>query len=260
LADAFELTRRDASAAAAFRRQIEFDNRLAEDLNRVALSDAQVDALERLLSESTPTMEEKAHPEATAKVQPSGQVQTVEQQRDEEEEPPKRARPTTILLAVGIGLIATICLLVYVASEQMSGFSGSDRVSALLETANTLTGDEFEPVETSAGELKDWFFLKHNLERYAVPKSLADFRTIGCRVFKFNGADVAQIMAVGDKELLFFIFPSNEVGVKIPSDQWQIVEGENWVGGLTGMDDTCFLVAFRGTKDEMKEFLAKRPL
>ena len=31
---------------------------------------------------------------------------------------------------------------------------------------------------------------------------------------------------------------------------------EKWVGGATGINDTCFLVAFKGNKEEMKEFLS----
>jgi hypothetical protein len=95
------------------------------------------------------------------------------------------------------------------------------------------------------------------LEHYAVPKQFANIKTVGCRVFKFNGATVAQIMAVADKEVLFYMFPSDDLGIKVPNGKWEIVEDENWVGGVTGVNDTCFLVAFKGSKEDMKEFLAK---
>ena len=170
--------------------------------------------------------------------------------------PQWRARPRTILLAVGVGLVATVCMVIFLISDRMNSFEGADRISELLDSANNLTGDEFEAVETKAGDLQDWFFLKHGLEHYAVPKQFANIKTVGCRVFKFNGATVAQIMAVTDKEILLYMFPSNDLGIKIRKGKWEIVEDDNWVGGVTGINDTCFLVAFKGNKDEMKEFLS----
>jgi hypothetical protein len=63
-------------------------------------------------------------------------------------------------------------------------------------------------------------------------------------------------MAVTDKEVLLYMFPSRDLGIKIRKGKWEIIEDEKWVGGVTGIDKTCFLVAFKGTKDEMKEFLS----
>ena len=159
-------------------------------------------------------------------------------------------------VAVGVGLVATLCMVIFLISDRLNSFEGADRIGELLESANTLTGDEFEAVETKAGDLEDWFFLKHGLEHYAVPKQFANIKTVGCRVFKFDGATIGQIMAVTDKEVLFYIFPSHDLGIKIRKGKWEIVEDEKWVGGATGNNDSCFLVAFKGNKDDMKEFLS----
>ena len=175
---------------------------------------------------------------------------------EDEEEPPKRARPRTVMIAVGVGLVATLCMVIFLISDRMNSFEGADRISELLESADNLTGDEFEAVETKAGDLQDWFFLKHGLEHYAVPKQFANIKTVGCRVFKFDGATVAQIMAVTDKEILLYMFPSHDLGIKLRKGKWEIVEDEKWVGGATGVSDVCFLVAFKGNKDEMKDFLS----
>ena len=179
-------------------------------------------------------------------------------EEEEEEEPAKRARPRTILFAVGVGLVATVCMVIFLISDRMNSFEGADRIGELLDSANNLTGDEFEAVETKAGDLQDWFFLKHGLEHYAVPKQFANIKTVGCRVYKYDGATVAQIMAVSDKEILLYMFPSAELGIKVRKGKWEIVEDQDWVGGVTGMNETCFMVAFKGNKDEMKEFLSQR--
>ena len=183
----------------------------------------------------------------------------IEQEEEEEEanQRVKSARPRTILFRGGCrDLVATLCMVIFLISDRMNSFEGADRISDLLESANALTGDEFEAVETRAGDLQDWFFLKHGLEHYAVPKQFANIKTVGCRVFKFDGATVAQIMAVTDKEVLLYMFPSRDLGIKIRNGKWEIVEDDKWVGGVTGINNTCFLVAFKGTKDEMKEFLS----
>ncbi|MGA8659366.1 MAG: hypothetical protein WB586_24850 [Chthoniobacterales bacterium] len=213
------------------------------------------------LPSSSPPAQPDKHLAATAVRVPAA-VHIAEpadaKEEEEEEAQPRGAAPRTIFFAVGIGLIATICMVVWVVSDQMNSFTGSDRIAQLLDSANGLSGDEFEPVEATARDLEDWFFLKHGLEHYAVPKAFADTKTIGCRVFKFNGTDIAQIMAVGDKEMLFYLFPSADLGVRLRKGKWAVVDGEKWVGGVTAMKDMCFVVAFHGTQDEMKKYLAKK--
>jgi hypothetical protein len=183
-----------------------------------------------------------------------------EEEEDEEkaEEPP-RARTVTIMAAVGIGIIATIALVAYMVWDQMTnGFSGRDQVAELLETANTLNGDEFEAVNTSTANLKDWFFLKSDMRWFAVPKEFADTPTLGCRVSKFKGIDVGEILAKDDREVLMFLFHPTDLGVKIKKGKWAIVDGETWEGAVTAVEDCCFIVAFKGKHSDMEEYLKKK--
>jgi hypothetical protein len=257
--------RADLESSNALSRQIEFDDQVARELAPLKLTDAHVDAFENLLfgpsadtntainGSGTPSLDENRSTisHSLAEARPKE-----EELEEDEEEPPKRARPRTIMIAVGVGLVATLCMVIFLISDRMNSFEGADRISELLESADNLTGDEFEAVETKAGDLQDWFFLKHGLEHYAVPKQFANIKTVGCRVFKFDGATVAQIMAVTDKEILLYMFPSHDLGIKLRKGKWEIVEDEKWVGGATGVSDVCFLVAFKGNKDEMKDFLS----
>jgi hypothetical protein len=246
------------------KQQIEFDDKVAQELASLKLADSQAAAFASLLSAPSVNAHSKGNLIGTAKPdetrgepsRTSSEAQSKEEEEEEEGEATTRARPRTILFAVGVGLVATVCMVIFLISDRLNSFEGADRISELLDSANDLTGDEFEAVETKAGDLQDWFFLKHGLEHYAVPKQFANIKTVGCRVFKFNGATVAQIMAVADKEILLYMFPSNELGIKIRKGKWEIVEDERWVGGVTGINNTCFLVAFQGNRDEMKEFLS----
>jgi hypothetical protein len=258
--------RADLESANALRRQVEFDDQVARELASLKLNDSDIGTFENLLFRQSPDANSAinsgvaANPDRNrATISPSlAETRSKDEEvEDEEEELPKRARPRTIMIAVGVGLVATLCMVIFLISDRMNSFEGADRISELLESADNLTGDEFEAVETKAGDLQDWFFLKHGLEHYAVPKQFANIKTVGCRVFKFDGATIAQIMAVTDKEVLLYMFPSHDLGIKLRKGKWEIVEDEKWVGGATGVSDVCFLVAFKGNKDEMKDFLSQ---
>lgn len=261
LADTASAARAEPESARILRRQIDFDDKVAHELASLHLTEAQARAFESLFSldGGDPQPSASVNPANPRPAESSSQSKrsVIDDQEQQDEEPPRRAPRKTILFAVGVGLVATICMVIFLISDQLNSFEGADRVGELLDSANTLTGDEFDAVETRAGDLQDWFFLKHGLEHYAVPKQFANIKTVGCRVFKFEGVTVAQIMAVTDKELLLSIFPASDLGVKIPKGRWEILEDDSWVGGVTGIDGNCFLVAFKGNKDEMKDFLSK---
>jgi hypothetical protein len=182
-----------------------------------------------------------------------------EEEEEEKAEEPPRARTVTIMAAVGIGIIATIALVAYMVWDQMTnGFSGRDQVAELLETANTMNGDEFEAVNTTTATLKDWFFLKSDMHWFAVPKEFADIPTLGCRVSKFKGVDIGEILAKDDREVLMFLFHPTDLGVKIKKGKWAIVDGETWEAGVTAVEDCCFVVAFKGKHSDMQEYLRKK--
>ena len=260
-------------------RQAEFDNHFVDELRRIELTEAQTDQIERMLardsdsddlaepdstqmptaspSTSSPNPDPKPgtdSPEST--VTPATSITSEQPPPGVEEEAEADAKPRTraILFAVGIGLIATIAMVAWIFAEQSNEFTGSEKVVSLLDAAASLTGDEFEPVSTSVGSLKDWFFLKH-VEHFAIPKAFTNLDAIGCRVVKFDGANVGEIMAKGDRPLLLYVFAPSDMGVNVKRDQWHVLDGASWVGGVTGVEDACFVVSFRGRGGEMQEFL-----
>src|ERR1700751_5382530 len=194
-------------------------------------------------------------PSAPAEAKEAAAKEAEETEEEEKEEEPPRARTVTIMAAVGIGIIATIALVAYMVWDQMAnGFSGRDQVAELLETANTLSGDEFEAVNTTTANLKDWFFLKSEMHWFAVPKEFADTPTLGCRLYKFKGVDIGEILAKDDREVLMFLFHPADLGVKIRKGKWAIVDGETWEAGVTAVEDCCFIVAFKGKHSDMQEY------
>ena len=260
--------RNNAELNVALERQIAFDNEIVDQLRMLALSDAEIEKLESSLAEdygqlaqppiiTTPATAQVLGATASARAaQTVAQPDPEKKPEEEEEEEQPRARPLTIFFAIGVGLIATICLVGYIVWDQINSFQGADRITDLLNSANGLTGDEFEAVQTTTDSLKDWFLLKN--EHFTVPKEFGATRTIACRVFQFHNADVGQVMAKDDRELLYFLFDPADLGVQLKGGKWEIVEGERLVGGVTVVEGTCFVVAFRGKHDEMQTYLAKR--
>jgi hypothetical protein len=217
-----------------------------------------------LTSQEPPPSEPKEpakteQPAAPGEAKEAAGKEAEETEEEEKGEDQPRARTVTILAAVGIGIIATIALVAYMVWDQMAnGFSGRDQVSELLETANTLNGDEFEAVNTTTANLKDWFFLKSDMRWFAVPKEFADTPTLGCRLSKFKGVDIGEILAKDDREVLMFLFHPADLGVKIRKGKWAIVDGENWEAGVTAVEDCCFVVAFKGKHSDMQNYLNKK--
>jgi hypothetical protein len=263
-------------------RQAEFDNHFVDELQRIELTEAQTDQIERMLaadsdsddltepdttqmptaspSTSSPSPDPKPSTDSPkSTVTPATSITSEGPPPGVEEEAEADAKPRTraILFAVGIGLIATIAMVAWIFAEQSNEFTGSEKVVSLLDAAASLTGDEFEPVSTSVGSLKDWFFLKH-VEHFAIPKAFTNLDAIGCRVVKFDGANVGEIMAKGDRPLLLYVFSPSDMGVNVKRDQWHVVDGASWVGGVTGVEDACFVVSFRGHGGEMQEFLKNK--
>ncbi|MFY9987245.1 MAG: hypothetical protein WAK31_20975 [Chthoniobacterales bacterium] len=215
--------------------------------------------------QESPPIEPKKEAEAGQPTAPPAAEEAAEKAEEEEkEEEPPRARPVTIMAAVSVGLIATIALIAWIVWDQMhNGFTGVDQVTELLNTADKLNGDEFEAVPTdtttTTANLKDWFFLKSDMHWFAVPKEFADTPTLGCRVFKFSGADIGQILAKSnDREVLMFLFHPADLGVKMRKGKWVIVDGENWEGAVTAVEDCCFIVAFKGKHSDMQLYLDKK--
>jgi hypothetical protein len=208
--------------------------------------------------EPPPPRETKKEAKTEQPAAPAEAKEAAAEEEEKEEEPP-RARTVTIMAAVGIGIVATIALVAYMVWDQMTnGFSGRDQVAELLETANTLSGDEFEAVNTTTANLKDWFFLKSDMHWFAVPKEFADTPTLGCRLSKFKGVDIGEILAKDDREVLMFLFHPADLGVKIKKGKWAIVDGETWEGAVTAVEDCCFVVAFKGKHSDMQEYLNKK--
>ena len=164
--------------------------------------------------------------------------------------------PAVLTAIVGVLLIAGI--IVFFVIEGMEKFTGREAVESLLGGAAKMTGVELEPVTTTTSQLGDWLYMR-GYEGYEVPPELATLPVVGSRVFRNEGRPVAQL-AVDRHASLVYQFHASEFGVQLPPDgDWLVLTKDEWVGAIRQHADHCFLVAFRGGKADMHEFLKSLP-
>ncbi len=166
------------------------------------------------------------------------------------------------ILATALAVLVLTGIAVFFFVEHLHEFPGSETAKRLLVFAPTTRHYQFEPLNTDAINLGDYFFMKSQLEHYDVPMQFADLRARGARVFDDeDGHRVAQIV-LAEKGVQFFLFPAERGTGGSPKpgtrSEWGYVEGEGWAGAVQQRDGICFMIAMRGTEDELRAYLADR--
>lgn len=161
------------------------------------------------------------------------------------------------ILAVIIALIVIPSWFIYSSLLRADNFPGHEVMEQLINATDEMNGSELTLKNSETGLLGDWLFSQFGFENYFVPEELAHLKTAGCRVFKLNGIPVAQI-AVDKKASFLFLFHAEDLAVKIrPTDQWRIFKLDEWCVAIQEHNDECVMIAFHGSKDEMRHFLAE---
>jgi hypothetical protein len=158
-----------------------------------------------------------------------------------------------VLVMTGVGVFFFV--------EHLHEFPGSETAERLLVFASATRRYEFDPLNTDAINLGDYFFMKSQLEHYDVPMQFADLRARGARVFDDeDGHRVAQVV-LAEKGVQLFLFPAEQGAGRRPAKPgdrpaWGYVEAEGWSGAVRERDGVCFMLAMRGTEKELRAYLA----
>ncbi len=159
-----------------------------------------------------------------------------------------------VLVLAGIG--------VFFFLERLHDFPGAETAKKMLAFANSTRRYQFDQLNTDAINLGDYFFMKSQLEHYDIPMQFADFRARAARVFDDeDGHRVAQVV-LAEKGVQFFLYPAEKAadppGSKSGRPVWRYVEGEGWAGGVQQRDGVNFMIAMRGTEEELRSYLGDR--
>lgn len=162
------------------------------------------------------------------------------------------------VVAAIFGVIILLGLVVMFVVDRQTKFSGREAVERIIASANELEGDELDRVSTTAGQLGDTFMLK-GFDMYAVPPEFAAAPALGVRVFKQNGAPIAQV-AVEWHQSLLYVFRPQDLGVELPSgNDWRYLQVGEWATALRRHGNVGVAVAIRGDDNEMREFMESLP-
>ncbi len=162
------------------------------------------------------------------------------------------AQPAVLAVVAGVALILGV--LVYLEIDRREKFQGREAAARMIELTNAMSGVELEPMQTEVGRLGDWFYMR-GFEGFAVPAELAPLPAVGSRVFKVNGASVAQL-AVETHHSIIYVFRPGDFGISLEDGaDWRIFDHIGWVAALRRQGESCTMIAFRGTKSEMRELL-----
>ena len=158
------------------------------------------------------------------------------------------------ILSALAGVVLIVGFLIYLELDEQKNFPGRPAIERMVATNERLTGVEFEPMESPAGELSDWFFM-HGFDSFVVPPDLAALPAVGSRVFKLNGRPVAQ-MAIDRQNSVLFAFRAADFGVNLPANaDWSVFVQEGWTAAVRQRSGVCTVLTLRGSQSEMKSLL-----
>ena len=166
------------------------------------------------------------------------------------------------ILATALAILVMAGTGIFFFVERLHEFPGSAVAKKMLVVASSSRRAQFERISTDAINLGDYFFMKYQLEHFDVPMRFADFRASGARVFEDeDGHRVAQVL-LAESGVQFFLYPSETTGARrspVPARSiWRYVSSEGWSGAVEDRDGVCFMIAMRGSEEELRSYLGDR--
>ena len=178
----------------------------------------------------------------------------------------KRSWKTTAshpaILATALAVLVLAGVAAFLFYERLQEFPGSDTAKKMLAVAIAARPSEFERLNTDAINLGDYFFMKFQLEHFDIPIQFADLRVRGARIFEDeDGNRVAQVL-LAERGVQFFLYRTQDEDPEKNSTSgrpgWRYVEAEGWAGAVMTRDGVCFMLAMRGSEEELRSYLADR--
>lgn len=170
----------------------------------------------------------------------------------------KKAARNPVVLSIALALAVIAGVFVLGVMERMSDFPGSKTARKLLTVAASTRGNQLDPVQTEAGALSDFFFMKFRLEHYDVPPEFAALQTAGCRVFDDEEAGRVAQISVSEKRMQFFLFPAErnvKDGKPREFEGWRYVEQEGWAGAVQMRAGVIFMACLRGEQKDLEPYV-----
>lgn len=160
----------------------------------------------------------------------------------------------TATFAVVCGILVIVGFAVWTVMEKMEKFPGRENVDRMLEATSRMSGVELEPMTATSGTLGDWFYMR-GFEGYTLPPEFGALPVLGSRVLRIDERPIAQL-AVDRQNSILYVFRASDFGVEIPETvTWRMLGHEDWSAGIRRNGGLCYMVAMRGSKQDLQELL-----
>lgn len=165
---------------------------------------------------------------------------------------PSLKDPALLGLTCGLLLLLGVVAWIFLSSAQE--FTGLPVAESLITQGAEVSAQEFEPVQVPLAELGDWLALQ-GIQGFWVPTGFDQQETLAARIFSVNGAQVASVL-LPQNHLMVYLFDGKELGVEVhPEGEWQFFSAGQDVGAIAQKGHLCFLVAYRGSAEELQGIL-----
>lgn len=168
-------------------------------------------------------------------------------------------------LAAIMAILVVVGALVWWGPEWMQDFPGRDNARQLIDsTLSRLPNkpgpavNRMEKKTAAAGDLTDWYFNK-GYENFHILPEFAAAQTTSCGTFKLEGHSGAILFFSGknsDFPNVLYVFPAQDFGIRVdPPDRWRYFQQGEWAVAVRADEDACVMVAVRGDKSDVQEYL-----
>jgi hypothetical protein len=158
------------------------------------------------------------------------------------------------ILPVLAGVLVLVGIAVFFYLQNLTQFEGREVVEQMIDRTTEMSGAELEPVNTKAGQLGDWFYMR-GFEGYALPRELAALPAVGSRVAAVDGHAVAQVV-VEEPHVVLHVFDAVKCGVGLETGgPWRFFTHEGWSAAVRREGPTCYLLTTQSGAAEMEAYV-----
>ena len=165
----------------------------------------------------------------------------------------KHALHPTILCAIA-GVLLAIGFGVFLEMEKRAGFIGKEHAERMVDQLGGMTGVEFEIKSGAVSGLADWLMLR-GFDEVKLPADISSLPVAGARTTQFAEHPIAQI-AIEKHAMILNVFRVADFEMELPEDgDWKVFKQKEWAAAIRQRRGICTLLAFRGSVEEMQEFV-----
>lgn len=159
------------------------------------------------------------------------------------------------MVAVAFAFIVLLALVGWIVWGSGGIFGGMAEVEKLAIMGDRARIDQFEPVETTAGTLGDWFVMQ-GFDGFQVPPGFEGAKVVGVRLFDYENVPVA-VAAVGEPRSFMYVFQADPLGLSLDEGEWRFVEYNDGrsVLAVRQLGPVAFMTTMTGDREKIIEYV-----